>query len=167
MLDLARDQLGEALPQADRRHQQLVVVRLPRVAGQEVEHLGHVVEHARIGGEQPEVGVDLRRGAVVVAGADVHVAADAVGFLADDQAQLAVRLQVLDAVDDVHAGILQPRRPLDVVPLVEPRLQLDQHGDLLPGVGGVDQQVDQRRVRADPVQRHLDADHVRIGRPPA
>ena len=97
-------------------------------------------------GEETEVRVDLRGRAVVVAGADVRVAPDAVGLAAHDQAQLAVRLQVLDAVDDVDAGFLQPRRPLDVVALVEARLQLDQHRDLLAGVGRLDQHVDERRV---------------------
>ena len=59
----------------------------------------------------------------------------------------------------------QPRRPGDVVALVEARLQLDQHRDLLALLGGLDQQIDQRRVGADAVERHLDRDDVRIVRP--
>ena len=82
--------------------------------------------------------------------------------LPHDEAQLAVGLQVDEAVDDVDAGRLQAGRPLDVVALVEPRLQLDEHRHLLAGLGGLDQQVDQRRVRADAVQRHLDGDDVRV-----
>ena len=69
-----------------------------------------------------------------------------------------MRLQVDEAVDDVDAGLLQPVRPDDVVALVEARLQLDEHGDLLARVGGLDEQIDQRRVGADPVERHLDRD---------
>ena len=61
VLDLALDQRLEALPQPDRRDQQRVVGALVRVAGQEVEHLGDVVDDRLVGGEQPEVGVDLRR----------------------------------------------------------------------------------------------------------
>ena len=92
----------------------------------------------------------------------MRVALDAVGFLPHDQRQLAVHLEVDQAVDDVDAGRFQPRRPGDVVALVEARLQLDQHRHLLALFGRLDQQIDQRRVRADAVQRHLDRDDLRI-----
>ncbi len=71
-------------------------------------------------------------------------------------------LQVGDAVDDVDARFFQPVRPLNVVALVEAGLELDQHGNLLPLVRGLDEQIDERRVRADPVQRHLDPGDVGI-----
>ena len=93
----------------------------------------------------------------------MRVAVDAVVLLAHHQAQLAVRLQVDEAVDDVDAGRLEPVGPGDVVALVEARLQLDEHGHLLALLGGVDQEIDQRRVLADPVERHLDRDDQRIG----
>ena len=73
-----------------------------------------------------------------------------------------MRLQISEAVDDVDAMRFQALRPDDVIPLVEARFQLHEHGDLLAGFRGLDQQIDQRRVRADPVQRHLDRDDVRI-----
>jgi hypothetical protein len=52
--------------------------------------------------------------------------------------------------------------PDDVVALVEARLQLDEHRHLLALLGRLDQQVDERRVGADAVQRHLDGDDVRV-----
>ena len=162
VLHLALDQRAEALAQSHRRDQQRVVGAAVRIAGQRIEHFGDVVEHRFVGGEQPEVGVDLRGDAVVVAGRDVRVAMDAVGFLADHQAQLAVHLEVHQPVDDVDAGCFQPGRPGDVVALVEARLELDQHRDLLAPLGRLDQQVDQRRVGADAIQRDLDRDDVRI-----
>jgi len=49
-----------------------------------VEHLAHVVDDGLVGGEDADVGVDARGDAVVVAGGQVRVAADAAGFLAHD-----------------------------------------------------------------------------------
>ena len=56
----------------------------------------------------------------------------------------------------------QAVRPLDVVAFVEASLELHQHCHLLARVGGLDQQVEKRRVRADAVERDLDADHVGV-----
>ena len=112
------------------------------------------------GGEQPEIGVDLRRGAVVVAGADVDVALNRVTLLADDEAQLAVCFQVHEPVDDVHAGLFEPCRPADIAALVESGFQLDEHGDLLARLRGSHQPLHERRFVADAVERHLDRDDM-------
>ena len=64
------------------------------------------------------------------------------------------------AVDDVDARFFQPVAQAMLFSLVEARLQLDQHRDLLAGFGGLDQQIDQRRIVADAVQRHLDRHDV-------
>ena len=53
-------------------------------------------------------------------------------------------------------------RPLDVVLLVEARLQLDEHGDLLAVLGRTRERRDDRRVGADAVERHLDREDVRV-----
>ena len=83
-------------------------------------------------------------------------------FLPDDEADLAVRLQLFHAVDDVHAGVFQALRPLDVAALVESRLQLDEHRHLLAALGRLDEPIDDGRVGADAVERHLDGDDARI-----
>ncbi len=101
---------------------------------------------------------------VVVAGADVGVAADALGLVAHDHRQLAVGLQPDQPVDDVAARLLQLAGPADVGLLVEPGLDLDDHQHLLAGLGGIDQGVDDRGVAGGAVQRLLDREHVRIGR---
>ena len=93
-----------------------------------------------------------------------RVAAQRVALLADHQRQLAVGLQADEAVDDVAAGLLQLARPLDVGLLVEAGLDLDEDEDLLAGLGGVDQRVDDRGVARGPVQRLLDREDVRVGR---
>ena len=94
----------------------------------------------------------------------MHVACDAVGFLPHDQAQLGVRLQVRHTVDDVRARGLQAVGPADVVALVEPRLEFDEHRHLLAGFGRLDEKIDERRIVADAVERHLDGNDVRIAR---
>jgi hypothetical protein len=76
----------------------------------------------------------------------VAVADQALGLLADDEAELRVGLEADDAVDDVHAGLLQLAGPADVVDLVEPGLDLDDGQHLLAGAGGVDEGVDDGRV---------------------
>ena len=115
-------------------------------------------------GEQPEVLVEPGRLGVVVAGADVAVAAQPVGLLPDDEAQLGVRLQPDDAVDDVDAGVLELAGPRDVVLLVEAGLDLDDREHLLARLGGVDEGVDDRGVAARAVERLLDRQHPRVGR---
>ena len=84
---------------------------------------------SRVGGEEADVLVDARRRRVVVAGADVHVAPEPVALAPDDERRLRVDLHVGEAVDDVHAGLLERARPLDVAALVEARLQLDDADD--------------------------------------
>ena len=134
------------------------------VAGQHVEQVGEVGADVRVGGEQPEVLVQPGGLGVVVAGADVAVAADRAALLAHHQRGLAVRLQADHAVDDVAAGPLQRLGPADVGLLVEPGLDLDQHHDLLAGLGSVDERVDDRRVAAGAVEGLLDREHIRVGR---
>ena len=74
-----------------------------------------------------------------------------------------MRLEADEAVDHVHARLLQCARPLDVGLFVEARLDLDERDDLLAGLGGVDERVDDRGVAGRAVQRLLDRQHVRVG----
>src|SRR5207302_8852139 len=92
-------------------------------------------------GEEAHVLVDARRDRVVVAGAYVHVLAKLTALVAHHQTELAVRLEAREAVNHVAARLLQRSRPRDVRALVEPRLDLDQHHDLLAALGGLDQRA--------------------------
>ena len=58
---------------------------------------------------------------------------------ANHQAHLGVRLQPHDAVDHVHARLLQRASLGDVGALVEARLELDERDDLLARLGGAHQ----------------------------
>ena len=60
MLDLPVDQGREAGTQGDRGHQQLAVLALPAVAGEQVEQVGEVRAQIGVGRQQPEVFVQPR-----------------------------------------------------------------------------------------------------------
>ena len=124
----------------------------------------HVLADLGIAGEQAVVGVAARGARVVVAGAEVAVAAQAVGFAAHDHRHLGVGLESHDAVHDVRAGFLQPVGQLDVGFLVESRAQLDDDRDVLAGLRGRHQRIDDRRLIAGAIQRLLDREHARIRR---
>ena len=132
------------------------------VAGEVVEQLGDVGADRRVAREEADVLVEAGGLGVVVAGADVAVAAQPVAVVAHDQHALGVRLQPDHAVHDVHAGALELLRPLHVGRLVEARLQLDEHGHLHAALGSADEAADDRAVAAGAVQRHLDRLHPRV-----
>ena len=123
---LAADALNQAGTHGARGDQQAVEAGLRRVAAQLVEQAGQVLTDHRVAGEQAEVRVQAGGLRVVVAGAHVAVALEAVLLLADDFDELAVGLEADDAVDDVHAGAFELAGPGDVGVLVEARLDLDQ-----------------------------------------
>ena len=133
-------------------------------AGQVVEEVGQVGRDLLVAGEEAEVLVQPSRDRVVVPGADVRVAPQpAVGLAPHDQGALGVDLQRRKAVDDVDACRLELARPLDVAPLVEARLQLDQADRLLALLGGLDQRRHVRRVLARAVDGRLHR-HASSGR---
>ncbi len=162
--DLPVDAADQPVPQPARGGQQPPVGLAARVAGEPVEQVAQVGPDLRVRRQQPDVLVEPRGLGVVVAGADVRVAAQCVALLADHQGELGVRLEADQPVDDVAARLLQLAGPLDVGLLVEARLDLDQHQDLLAGLGRVDQRVHDRGVAGGAVQRLLDRQHVRVGR---
>ena len=81
---------------------------------QVVEEVGDVRGDVLVGGEEPEVLVDPRRGRVVVARAQMDVTAQRVPLASDDQRRLGVDLAVRKPIGDVHARALERPRPLDV-----------------------------------------------------
>ncbi len=128
----AVDQADEALGQGKRRDQQRAVVVGFGVGGEVVENAVHRCRDLRIGGQQAEIGVETRRIRVVVAGAQMRIAAgDAIGIAAHQQGQLAVGLQADDAVEDLDSGIFQIARPADIGGLVEAGHQLHHRRDFL------------------------------------
>ena len=144
------------------RDQQLLVAVLLGHAGEHVEEVGHVAGQHAVGGEQAQVRVDARGLVVVVAGADVGIAAQPARLAADDERALGVRLEAQQAVGHVGAGALEGPGPDDVGALVEAGLDLDHDHDLLAALGGADERVHDGRVTAGAVQRHLDGQDVGV-----
>ena len=154
------------LRERDRRDQQgLVGVGLGFPVGGEIaEDALHGFGDLRARGEQADVGVEARGDGVVVAGAEMGVAADdAVGVAADQQRELAVGLEAEDAVEDLHAGVFELAGPADVGGLVEAGHQLDDDGDFL-GLRGVGEGAEHGRVFAGAVEGLLHGDDGGVGR---
>ena len=164
MFDLARDEIEEPLAHARRGDEQPPEGRHFGTAGEVMEQADHVGRDHRVARQQPDVRVQPRRADVVVAGADMRVAAQPPRFLADDERDLGVRLERQAAHRDVCAGALELRCPMQVALLVETRLQLDDAGHLLARFRCLDQRANEGRVVADAVNRHLDRDGARVVR---
>ena len=141
---LALDLRDDRFVQAERRLQQAAQLRRLREARELQEQLVHVLADLVVAGEKAVVRVGARGARVVVAGAEVAVAANATGLAPDDQHQLGVRLVADHAVHDVRAGFLQAVRQLDVRFFVEARAQLDDDRHVLARMRGGDQRVDDR-----------------------
>ena len=77
----------------------------------------------------------------------MHVAANPVRLAPNDERDLRVRLEPGQSVRHVHAEIFQRARPGDVVRFVEPRLQLDEHRDLLPALRRLGERAHDRPCR--------------------
>src|SRR5262245_7998492 len=93
---------------------------------------------------------------MVVAGSDVHVASQSIRFLANDEGELDVRLQLLHAIRDVHAFFLEELSPSDVRRLVEARRDLYQDCDLLAASRGLRKRAYDRRIAARSIDGELD-----------
>ena len=131
---LAADEAEKTFGHGERRDQQRAVVVDLGVGGEVVEDHVHALGDLRIAGEQAEVGVEARGDGVVVAGAEMAVAAgDAVFVAAHEQGQLAVGLEADDAVEDLHAGVFHAARPADVGGFVEAGHELDDQRGFLGG----------------------------------
>ena len=159
---LAPDPFEDGAVHVLRRRHEARVARLAREARQGVEEVRRVLAELRAARHEAEIRVDARRRFVVVAGAEVHVAPDLVLLAADDERDLAVRLEADDAVDHVDARLLERLRPLDVLLFVEARLQLHEDRDLLAVLGRADERGEDGRVRVRAVQGHLDRDGLRV-----
>ena len=101
---------------------------------------------------------------MIVAGADVAVAGELASLAPHHLRELGVRLQFDEAEDDLRAGPFEIARPADVRLFVETRLELDERGHRLAGLGRLGERLDDRRVRRGAVERLLDRDDVRIAR---
>ena len=106
-----------------------------------------VLADGLVAGEQAVVRVGAGGLRVVVAGADVAIAAQHAFLAAHHHDQLGVRLVADHSVHDVRTGLLQAIRELDVRSLVEARHQLDDDGHVLAVARRLDQRLDDGGIR--------------------
>src|SRR5205807_2111054 len=102
--------------------------------------------------QDTDIGVDSSGLRIVVAGPDVHIAAKSVLLAPDNQRHFAVGLEAHEPVDDMNARLFKLSRPVYVIGLIKPRLQLDEARDLLPCLGRFDESFEHRRVPAGTVE---------------
>ena len=131
VVGFALDQLQHPLVQFERRDEQFAHALELADAGEQIEEIRGILAELRSAGEQPDVGVKPGGGGIVIAGAEMNVAADVMLFAPHDEADLGVNFVADQAVNDVHAGFLELPRPLDVVGFIEARAQFHHGGDLL------------------------------------
>ena len=99
--------LDQPLPQREGRHEQLAETRGPAEPGEVVEEIGDIGGNVLVCGEIAEVFVRFRGDVVVVAGTQMHIATEPAALSANDKRCFCVDLQVRNAVDDVHARLLE------------------------------------------------------------
>ena len=99
---------------------------------------------------------------MVIAGADVRIAAQAAEVTAHHQNHLAVRLQAHHAIGDVNAYFLQTVGPANVGGFIKARLQFHHHRHLFAVLRRVYQILDDLGIRRGTVQSHLDRQHLGI-----
>ena len=147
----------------DRRHHQAVEKRRFGVSGDRVEKCGSIAAEILRAGQQSKVGVQPGRALVVVAGAEMHISADAGRLAAHDQRDFGVHFQSGQTIQDMGAGFFEISGPADVAFFVEARGQLNQHGYLLAAFGRADQGLHHRRfLAAGAIEGLLDREHIRI-----
>jgi len=156
--DFALDELLGSLEEINGSYEELAVMLLGGVAGEVVEEVCGVGTEVFVDGHETQVGVETGGDSVVVACAEVGVAADLVAFFADYKQELGVDLQAQQAIDDVDALGFQTSGPFDVGFFVEAGFEFYQHGDLFAALVGFQEAIDDRRVAADPVEGHFDGE---------
>ena len=160
---LPLDELRDRRPKVGRSDEQLAVMALPAVTGEQVEQLGHVRAEVRVRGQQAHVFVAARGVRVVVAGAYMQVVLDVRALAPDDKGHLRVGLQPEQAIYDVNVCFLERPCPTYVGLLVAPSLDLDERDDLLAALGRADQGAhDGTRRTGGSVESLLDGEHIGI-----
>jgi hypothetical protein len=85
----------------------VLVLRRPGVTGDNVKQGRSVGAKLGVAGKKTGIRVNFGGGVVVVAGAQVQVAADALFLPADHQGDFTVGFQPVQAIDYVAAGLFQ------------------------------------------------------------
>src|SRR5215469_977228 len=150
-LYLSINPLEQGRADAFRGHDELVVDDATSVTSHGIEEVRSIFSNLRSAGQQGIVLVDSRCTCIVISSSNVHVAPQASSLAPDYQGYLAVGLKLDLAVHHMYARTFKPPRPLNVILLVKPGLQLDQYSHLLAALVGLQKRFHDRRIRANTV----------------
>ena len=164
-LDLVLDAPHDPAPHAVGRHEQAPVRGLARVAGERVEQVGEVRADRRVGGEHPDVLVQPRGLRVVVAGADVAVAADRRCPPGAPRARSCSASSAPPARRRRARPRFSSSRAQRMLACSSNRALISTSATTcLPAAAASIERVDDGGVAGGAVERLLDRQHVRVGR---
>src|ERR1700722_7178223 len=104
------------------------------------------------------------RDRMIIARADMAIGHQRSALPPHDHRELGVGLQFDEAEHDLRARAFEIARPADVRFLVEARLEFDERGHRLAGLGRLDQRANDRTVRRGAIERLLDRHDIGIAR---
>ena len=160
--NFAVNPLNQAITNGAGRDQQTVERRTRRVSAELVEQTRQVLGNLAVIGQQTQVLVPASCLGVIVAGTNVAVAMQPIGFLTHHQAQLTVRLETDQAVNHMNPSAFHLASPADIGFLIETRFNLDDGHDLFTGASRVNQGLNNRGIARSTVQGLFDCQNVRI-----
>lgn len=129
---------------------------------EQIKEVGGILAEVLAAGEIAEVRVNAGGGGVVIAGAQMDIPADSIGFAPDDQAHFAVDFVADQPVNDVDTGFLEFSRPEDVVGFVETGFEFDDGCDLFAVADSVHQGADDAGIAAGAIEGLFDGQDIRI-----
>ena len=132
-------------------------------SGEEIEEIGGVFAEVRMGGKEREIGIEFGGAGVVVAGAEVDIAAEAIFVAANHEGDFAMDLVVDDSVDDVDAGFFEAASPGDIIGFVEAGFEFDDGGDLFAIADGFHEGADDPGVATGAVEGLFDGEDLGVG----
>ncbi len=141
---LSLDTLCNAGSQTNRSHQQLAVRVLTRITREHVKQLSHVSSNVWATGKQAQILVDARGSCIIIARSKMHIAAQALLFLAHDHSCLRVRLQTHQPINNMYPRSLQRPCPLNIVLFIKTCFKLHQDRHLLAILYRFQQHIDDR-----------------------
>ena len=159
---LGFDEFEDALLHEGRRREEFFETDEFGSSGDRVEDEGGIGAVLGTAGEVGKVGVELCGGLVVVAGAEVDVAAESAVFVSGDESDFGVGFEALHSVDDADAGALEGLGTLEVALLIEAGLEFDEDGDLFTILRGAGEGADDARVAGGAVEDLLDVEDVGV-----
>ena len=162
--DFTFDLLQQRLFQYVWRWQYLLIFSHRRIAGgQVIEQFCQVFADYRIVGQQPQVAILPGGAGMIVAGADMGVAFQAIVVASDHEDNLGVGFEADHAVSYVDSSLFKGLGPFDVGRLIETGHQLYDNGNLFAVVSRIYQILDDAGVGTGAVEGHFDYQHLGVG----